>query len=341
MFRSFTIGVAVASLLAAACDGPMKPTPTPDAPALACPANVTMRGIAGGMQPVTYAAPTVTGGAVPVTVTCAPKSGDAFSVGTTPVACSAVDTMSRRAECAFTVTLTPLLLSVTKFVAIGDSLTEGEDGRRFTLGFGFIDPTGTYPVLLQTLLNNEYPGQSIVVLNRGISGEPIDDVLRPNRLPAVLATEKPGALLFLDGYNNLLGSCDAKDPQHAGSAECEAATTDVANGYRRVIQFARGAGVQYIFASMLTPPGPSAGGPNDRRIANSAIVRTNTKLAPIVRAEGATLVDPYTAFIGHEPEYVADDGLHLRRAGYQALADTFFVAIKNAVTSTPAFDSRP
>jgi len=57
----------------------------------------------------------------------------------------------------------------------------------------------------------------------------------------------------------------------------------------------------------------------------------------MARAEGAILVDPYPVFVGHESEYVADDGLHLRRAGYQALADTFFAAIRNTVTSTPGF----
>jgi lysophospholipase L1-like esterase len=290
------------------------------------------------MQPVTYAAPTVTGGAVPVTVTCAPKSGDAFSVGTTPVACSAVDTMSRRAECAFTVTLTPLLLSVTKFLAFGDSMTRGEDGRAAVLGFGIIDETGTYPVLLQGRLNIEYPGQSIVVINAGIGGEPIDS--GRVRLGGELAKEKPGGLLLLHGYNDLLASCGAANPQTASSPECAAAISNVVVGYRRLIQIARSAGVNYVFASTLTPPGPYVSGMY-RRIASSAILETNMKLAPVIQAEGAILVDSYPAFIGHEPEYVADDGLHLRRAGYQALADTFFAAIKNAVTSTPAFDSRP
>jgi lysophospholipase L1-like esterase len=91
--------------------------------------------------------------------------------------------------------------------------------------------------------------------------------------------------------------------------------------------------------STLTPSGPYISG-TDRRLAGSAIIQTNTKLASMVRAEGAILVDPYPVFIGHEPEYVADDGLHLRRAGYQALADTFFAVIKNTVTSTPGFSAR-
>jgi lysophospholipase L1-like esterase len=307
--------------------------PTPGAPAIACPANVTVRGVPGGTQAVTYAAPVVTGGAAPVNVTCTPGSGSPFTAGTTPVACNAVDAMSRPAQCSFTVTLTPLLLSVTKFVAFGDSFTEGEDGRTTRLGFrfGFIDPTGTYPVLLQTLLNSEYPGQSIVVVNRGWSGEPVDAARQ--RLPGVLAADRPGALLLLDGYNDLLASCR---PQDATSAQCAATTTDVVAGMQKMIQTAKtpSYGIAHVFVSTLTPPGPYISG-SDRRIAGTAIIQTNTKLASMVRAEGAILVDPHPVFIGHEAEYVADDGLHLRRAGYQALADTFFAAIKNTVTSTP------
>ena len=338
MPTSFTwLRLAAVVVLTTGCSEPNKPTPTPDAPALACPANITQRGVAGGTQPVSYALPTVTGGAPPVSLTCAPGSGTSFSVGTTAVACTAVDALSRQAQCSFTVTLTPLLLSVMKFVAFGDSFTEGEDGRTLTLrhGFGFIDPTGTYPVLLQGLLNTEYPGQSITVLNRGISGEPIDSGRA--RLPSVLAADRPGGLLLLHGYNNLLGSCRASDPQAAASAECERATNDVVDGYRKMIQSAKGAGVTYVFASTLTPSAASFVGRSDRRIANSAIVRTNARLAPAIRAEGAILVDPYPVFTGHEAEYIADDGLHPRRAGYEALAQTFFAAVKTNVTSTPAF----
>jgi lysophospholipase L1-like esterase len=323
--------VALGGLLLGGCDSPVKPTP--DAPTIACPANVTVRGVPGGTQPVTYPAPVVTGGAAPVNVTCTPGSGAPFTVGTTAVACNAVDATSRQAQCSFTVTLTARLLSVTKFVAFGDSFTEGEDGRTATLSWGVIDPTGTYPVLLQTLLNNEYPGQSILVLNRGRSGEFVDEGRQ--RLPSVLASDRPGALLLLEGYNDLLASCR---PQDAASAQCADTTTDVVAGMRKMIQTAKtpSYGITYVFVSTLTPPGPYVSG-KDHRIAGTAIVQTNTKLTSMVRGEGAILVDPYPVFIGHESEYVADDGLHLRRAGYQALADTFFAAIKNTVTSTPGF----
>src|SRR4051812_42009675 len=153
--------VVAAALALSACGNPNEPAPQPAAPSITCPANMTTRGVPGSGQAVTYPPPTVTGGASPVTIACTPASGTTFNVGTTAVSCTALDAASRQAQCSFTVTLTPLLVSVTKYVAFGDSLTEGENGRRATLGLGFIDPTSTYPVTLQALLNTEYPGQSI------------------------------------------------------------------------------------------------------------------------------------------------------------------------------------
>jgi len=330
-------GVVAATLALSACSNPNEPGQQPPAPAITCPANITTRGVPGSGQPVTYPPATVTGGASPVTTTCTPASGTSFNVGATAVACTAVDAASRQAQCSFTVTLTPMVVSVTKYMAFGDSLTEGENGRFAVLGLGFIDPTATYPVKLQSLLNGEYPGQSITVSNRGKSGEPIQDGLA--RLPGELAREQPGALLLLDGYNNLLGSCPFGS---SGTAACSQAISDVTFGIRDMIRIGRRPeyGVKHVFVSTMTPPGPFLGGPRDRRIANDAIVRANTGITNMVRAEGATLVDTYPQFIGHEAEYIEQDGLHLRPAGNQALAESFFGVIKTTVATTPGFGAR-
>lgn len=324
-------------LLSAACGDGMGPTPPPGAPAITCPANVTVRGVPGGTQPVTYSAPTVTGGAAPVTIACAPASGASFSVGATTVSCTAADALARQAQCAFSVTLTPLLLSVTKFVAFGDSFTEGQNGRLGFRGERLVDVPNAYPTKLQALLNLEYPGQGIVVLNRGVGGEIVD--VGRQRLERTLPNEHADVLLLLDGYNDLLNWCK---PQDASSTQCAGAINDVVAGVRKMIQIGKvpSSGIKYIFVSTLTPPGPYLGG-IDRRIAPQAIVQTNAKLTPMIRAEGVTLVDPYPLFVGHEGEYVDQDGLHLRPAGYQALADTFFAAIKTTITSTPGLGATP
>jgi lysophospholipase L1-like esterase len=286
---------------------------------------------------MTYPAPTVTGGAPPVTVNCTPASGSTFNVGTTAVACKAVDAAAQQGQCSFTVTLTPLALSVTKFLAFGDSLTEGQNGRAGLHGERFVDVPNAYPTKLQSLLNLEYPDQGITVPNYGKGGEAIDDQAI-SRLREVLGREKPGGLLLLDGYNNLSGTCA---PGRSGTDECDQKITDVGFGIRDLIRSGKRTeyGVRYIFVSTMTPPGPLVVLP-DRRIANDAIVRANIEIANMVRAVGVTLVDTYPRFLGHEAEYVDQDGLHLRPAGYQAVADSFFAVIKTTVTSTPGLGGR-
>jgi lysophospholipase L1-like esterase len=334
--KSYLIAAAVAVLLGG-CGSPNEPGPTPAGPAISCPANMTVHGVPGSGQAVTYPPATVTGGTSPVTTTCTPASGSSFNVGTTAVSCTAVDAASRQAQCSFTVTSTPLLVSVTKYLAFGDSLTIGENGREGLRGERIVDVPNAYPTKLQSMLNLEYPGQAITVPNYGKGGEPVGDSAN-DRLEGALARERPGAVLLLDGYNNL-GSCT---PGASNTPQCGQAIVDVAFGIRDLARIAKRTeyGVRYIFVSTMTPPGPYLGIGRDRRIANDAIVRANGEIAKMVRSEGVILVDTYPKFVGHEAEYVDQDGLHLRPAGYQALADSFFSVIKTTVTSTPGFAER-
>jgi lysophospholipase L1-like esterase len=326
----------VVTVAAAACGHSPLMTPPPEAPAISCPGDLTVRGVTGGGREVLFSAPTTHGGTLPVSVTCTPASGTVFTGGTTPVACAALDAQGRQAACSFAVMLTPLLLDATRFIAFGDSVTAGENGRP-GIANGFVDFPNIYPLKLEELLNSEYPGQDIVVVNRGQGGDTVE--IGVEKLPAILEADHGGALLLLDGYNNLLAECT---PDHSGSAACARKIADVVSGLRQCIRIAQVAayGIKYVFVSTITPPGPFAGGPRDRRIAADAVLRTNGALAAMVHEEGAILVDTYGRFVGHEAEYVDQDGLHLRPAGYEALAAAFFQSIQENVASTPGFRSR-
>jgi lysophospholipase L1-like esterase len=95
--------------------------------------------------------------------------------------------------------------------------------------------------------------------------------------------------------------------------------------------------VRYVFVSTLTPSGPLVPPTIDRRLRSDAITQVNARIRQVVAAQRGTLVDTYPTFLGHEAEYVSIDGLHLRPAGYQALADAFFAAIQQTVPQTPLF----
>ena len=323
-------------VLATACGGHSGPMgPTPSAPQITCPADITVSGVTASSQAVSFPAPTVTGGAAPVQTTCTPESGHTFPLGATPVTCTAKDAASQQASCAFNVVLKGFAIAVTRYGTYGDSLTEGENGLPSPSLFAplFLDVPNAYPTRLQQSFDATYPGQGIVVINRGHSGDYAE--MTYEKLKSFLPVDKPDAVLLITGYNDLLnGGCKVADKSTAG---CNNAVTAVTYGVRDCIRAVKesGLGIKYIFVSTLTPPGPYLGGVTDRRIRNEFIVSANNGIKQMVAAEHATLVDTYPLFLGHEADYIEADGLHLSPAGNQALSDSFFSVIQATVPQTP------
>jgi lysophospholipase L1-like esterase len=322
MFRPW-IPALVCLALVSCGSNPPGPAPTIDPPQIACPADVTVREVMTTTAEVTYPAPTTTGGAAPVNVTCAPASGTRFSLGATTVACAARDAQAREATCSFRVNVNGFTLGAKKFLALGDSITEGQNGLP-----SFIDPPNAYPTKLQIALDLFYPGQGVTVVNRGVSGRRVEEL--EELIPGLLATERPEAVLLLIGYNNLTTPCAAG---LLGTLACSDAIDFTAVGVRDCIRRVKESpvGVKYIFASTLTPPGPTG----RSRIDAGAIVETNRRIRQWIAAERVTLVDTHPLFQGHEAEFVSPDGLHLLPPGYQAIADAFSVAIRATIPRTP------
>jgi len=229
------------------------------------------------------------------------------------------------------VTLTGFAIDIKKYDAVGDSFTEGENGHRPQL----VDTPNAYPTRLQARLDETFPNQGVLVINRGHSGDAVERTVETLR--GDLLRDRPGAVLVLTGYNNLLeGGCRVSD---GPNPRCSKAIDAVRLGVRDCIRHSKEVplNIPYVFVSTLTPPGPRAAGADDRRLTSESIVQVNLRIQEVVSAEGAILVDPYPLFLGHEPDYVDTDGLHLRPAGYQVLADTFFSAIVAKVAQTPLF----
>ena len=124
---------------------------------LACPAPITGPGVVGAGDMVTYPTATVTGGLPPVVVACNPPSGSTFPAGTTTATCTANDSLGRQTACSFTVTLVAVTLNAQKYLAFGDSVTAGEDGRSLFIRPTFVDPVHSYPAVLQGQLVTSFP----------------------------------------------------------------------------------------------------------------------------------------------------------------------------------------
>jgi lysophospholipase L1-like esterase len=312
VFRFLLVVFAIAAAGPACGKNPAQPAAVPPAsfgsPAVECPADVNVAGL-GVSSAVSYPAPRIVRGSPPVDVSCAPASGSPFPVGaTTTVTCEANDSLGRDSACSFTVTVMPVVLGAARFLAFGDSVTEGENGLALTAArVLFLDLPNAYPTLVENSLRTDFPMQNVRVINDGLGGERVTEAI--GRFTAALNVHQPQAVLLLDGYNDLI---------HDGAG----ASAAIADALRQCIRIARGRGIQPVFVSTITPPGPGR-----RALPLGAVVQTNVLIAQMVASENAFLVNPFDAFIGHEPEYVAD-GLHLSPAGNRVLADTFVSVIK-------------
>jgi lysophospholipase L1-like esterase len=273
--------------------------------------------VTGNGKTVPYPSPSLSGGMPPVVVGCSPQSGTSFGLGNTTVSCTATDAARRQAACSFQVTLTSITSKASTFLAFGDSVTEGENGLpgpSAAFRVQWLDLDHAYPTVLQTMLKGDFPTQNIRVINEGLGGERAGEGTA--RLPSALSKHHPDSVLLLEGYNDLI-------------FDGAAAAGPISEAIRQDIRIARNSGIQFIFVSTLTPPGPGR-----RMLSPAAIQQTNSLITQVAAAEHVVLVNPYDAFLGHESQLVAD-GLHLTPDGYHLLAEKFLDAIRTSVVSQP------
>jgi lysophospholipase L1-like esterase len=264
-----------------------------------CPAPVVTQSANGQPVPVTFNDPQAISGAQPLSISCSPASGTAFPVGTTTVACTITDARQQSFSCSFTVKVVgPPRLSTSTILAFGDSLTSGSSPP---------DPIDSYPSHLRPKLAARYVGQAITLINDGRAGENASATGR-TRLPVALDIYRPGALILLEGSNDLLGGS-------AGATAGLAALTEMVRG-------ARGRGITVFLATL---PPQRLNGP--RNGVARAIPGFNDSIRALAQREGAILVDIYEA-MGGDGRYIGPDDLHPTPQGFEVMAQAFFNAIQ-------------
>jgi lysophospholipase L1-like esterase len=338
--RWFT-AVGVCAGMAACGGSKTAPTPTSEAPSIACPvAPDPVDSLDGSAQVVSFPAPTVTGGQAPLTTSCTPVSGSSFVIGTTTVTCTTADARARTASCTFPVVVQPPpKLPVTSFLAFGDSLTWGEDGRDTASALDFgqrvfvqVPQSQRYPDILQQELQARYRQQQVSVMNAGCPGESLsdpgdfknncfgeraDDPSAFRRFTSIASLHRWDAVLFMEGSND------------ADMASGDSRVLPVAIDYlRKMIEDAKGRGMQVIVGTIppMVPPGALG------RAKGAAVVPTfNDMVRALATSEGVPVADVYQAFGADAPTLIGFDGLHPNPAGYQRMADSFFDTIKSAL----------
>jgi lysophospholipase L1-like esterase len=249
------------------------------------------------------------------------------------VTCTVQDADQRSASCSFNVTVTaPPVLQRTRFVAFGDSMTEGslslcfvQSPRLRTLSFredaalirSAVNVPFSYPSQLQALLAQRYTAQKPTVINEGFGGETVVETMFTgegltglDRFPGVLSAHQPEVLLLMHGINDI----------HQGIRPVE-----LVAGLRQLVQQARSRGIVVYLGTLL----PQRLGACRNYALASDIHEANDRIKAMGIVEGARLVDLHAAFAGNEDSLLGPDGLHPNEAGYKAMADTFFAAIRS------------
>ena len=258
--------------------------------------------------------PVATGGREPVAVECAPESGSDFSIGTTQVSCSASDAIQQSSSCAFAVNiLEPPELAVTAFLAFGDSITAGVVSG--ATAPPRLDPTKSYPSVLQRDLASRYPTQEIVVVNAGAPGEWAASAIP--RFRHALRTHRPQSVFLMEGTNDVDQDSAVLALEHMLIA---AATANIKT------------------LLMTIPP--------QRGLARAhSVPSINHQIRALAARRGAVLFDTYELLLnggcaGPGPiPCIGQDGLHPTAEGYELIADELAELIVDLYDVTPAAPS--
>jgi lysophospholipase L1-like esterase len=300
---------AVGMLAIHGCGGhsPMTPTPPPPGPpTITCPAPIQALAHNGTAPIVTFDVPAGQGGQSPVTAACTPAPGGQFQLGTTAVTCTATDALGQTGTCSFDVDVSPVaVISLTKFMAFGDSLTAGVTSPAPTILM--LDVPDSYPSQLLTMLSGRYLDQTITMANEGLAGsKAVDDV---SRFTDAVRADQPEVVLLLEGANDL-------------NAYGDDGINGILGALEDMIKEGKARGAQ-VFLATLPPQNPD--GKNGHSA--SLVPLLNRGIAATAADEGATLVDLYGQ-MGTYVGYIGVDGLHPTPVGYEKIAEIWRDAIE-------------
>jgi lysophospholipase L1-like esterase len=289
-------------------------------PTIVCPADVVTESPTGAPVVVTYSNPTTTTSSPPALVACTYPSGSTFPVGSTTDVCTVTDTIGQ-ASCNFKVEVKvpPKALSVDRFMAFGDSVTEGylEEPPAFTTLWKrlYMEPTLTYPFQLEDMLRRRYASEAITVINEGLGGETVLE--GEERFVKTFNRHLPEAVLILHGYNEV---------HSIPVAEARSAI-------RAMARSAQVRGADVVLATLFQVSDEREDG---RPGSQSAIRSLNVRIRALAQELGLGPVADLEAAFGRNSSWLGPDGLHPTPEGYKKIADTFLEAIVARFEIAPA-----
>jgi lysophospholipase L1-like esterase len=308
-------------LLAIGCGGktPIQPPPPPppDQLRVSCPAEIVAEATGSAGTDVHFDTPSPTGGRAPVGIECAPGSGSIFPIGETSVRCTAIDADMAQASCGFMIRVrVSQTLFFTKFVAFGDSITDGAISLAPLI---MLAGPETYPYKLEQMLLQRYPSQAFTVVNSGKGGEDTREGAR--RLPSVIEAEKPEVLLLLEGINHIN----------------ELTNDRQVSALRTMVAEAKDRGVDVIIATVM-PVTPAFS--QYRSTTVPKIRALNERIFDIANEFSLGNVVDLFALFEANPGLIGRDGVHPTAEGQTRIAEAFRDEIVRRYESRATMTSR-
>src|SRR5262249_29732497 len=169
----------------------------------------------GGPVPVAFS-PTVSGGTAPITSSCTPASGSAFSVGTTPLICSASDAAHQIASCSSSVVVTLATSPVAPLSIICPTIPPATANNGRFANVSYASPTtsgGVAPVTTSCTppSGSQFPvGSTQVTCSatdaaRQVASCAVVATVTGSSSPTPTPTPTPGTIVFTGVLSGLFG----------------------------------------------------------------------------------------------------------------------------------------
>ena len=204
----------------------------------------------------------------------------------------------------------PRALGATRFLAFGDSLTQGVLSS-FDGMFLFDGSAQSYSERLRIGLNAHFAPQTFSITNRGISGEWA--VNGAQRIQSELTTYRPQTLLLLEGINDLNNGRSI-----SATASALGQMLDKAALFEATV----------LIATMPQTYQTTDSAGQVRVNSHTQIAAFNNAIRQIAAGRlNVYVVDLYAAF-GSNRDLIGGDGLHPTPQGYERMASTFMSALE-------------
>lgn len=204
------------------------------------------------------------------------------------------------------------LTRVAQRIAAGEPVTIVAIGSSSTAGAGASTPAGSYPSRLAVELKSHFPRHAINVINRGVGGEEIADMIK--RFDKAVVEAKPDLVLWQLGTNSVIR--DHPMSEHGVA---------IRDGLRKI----RATGADVVLIDPQFAP---------KVIAKPDAPRMVELIASTAKQENVDLFRRFDvmkrwAEVDRIPfeTFVAPDGLHMNDWSYSCMAKGLGIAIAEAV----------